>query len=183
MNDLFSPSCSVLGCPTCLNRTVLNHATSQGRRYWFELTSRTSISIPPHGGAGWEGGQTRNQASLVHLDSSPAFPIEGRENEIRCRGVASIQVLKSLCCWFLLAVCCAWSGDVSQAADKVDFNRDIKPILSNKCFLCHGPDAKERKGRVDGLRLDSEEGATADQGGTRAVVKGNPEQSELIRRI
>jgi hypothetical protein len=50
----------------------------------------------------------------------------------------------------------------------IDFNRDIKPILSNACFKCHGPDAKERKGGVNGLRLDTLEGATADQGGTVA---------------
>ncbi|MFM2095013.1 MAG: hypothetical protein RIS70_2137 [Planctomycetota bacterium] len=65
----------------------------------------------------------------------------------------------------------------------IDFNRDIKPILSNACFKCHGPDAKERKGGVNGLRLDTLEGATADQGGTVAVVPKHPERSELLRRL
>src|SRR5690349_11770119 len=50
------------------------------------------------------------------------------------------------------------------AARRVDFNRDVKPILSNICFKCHGPDAAERKGGSDGLRLDTPEGATADLG-------------------
>ena len=65
----------------------------------------------------------------------------------------------------------------------IDFNRDIKPILSNNCFFCHGPDANERKGGKDGLRLDTEAGAVADQGGTFAIVKGQPEKSELMRRV
>jgi mono/diheme cytochrome c family protein len=62
-----------------------------------------------------------------------------------------------------------------------DFNRDIRPILADKCFACHGPDAVSKKIR---LRLDSEEAATADLGrGRRAIVPGNPEQSQLVRRI
>ena len=65
----------------------------------------------------------------------------------------------------------------------IDFSRDIKPILSNNCFFCHGPDPAERKGGKDGLRLDTEAGAWADQGGAFAVVKGEPEKSELIKRV
>ena len=65
----------------------------------------------------------------------------------------------------------------------IDFSRDIKPILSNNCFFCHGPDPAERKGGKDGLRLDTEAGATLDQGGTFAIVKGQPDKSELVRRV
>ena len=68
-------------------------------------------------------------------------------------------------------------------ARKVDFNRDVKPILSNICFKCHGPDAAERKGGADGLRLDTPEGATADLGGYAAIVPGEPEKSALVARI
>jgi Protein of unknown function (DUF1553)/Protein of unknown function (DUF1549)/Concanavalin A-like lectin/glucanases superfamily/Planctomycete cytochrome C len=65
--------------------------------------------------------------------------------------------------------------------NRIDFNRDIRPILSDKCWACHGPDAPNLKIK---LRLDSESGIKADLGrGRRAVVPGHPEQSELVRRI
>jgi uncharacterized protein DUF1549/uncharacterized protein DUF1553/concanavalin A-like lectin/glucanase superfamily protein/cytochrome c len=69
----------------------------------------------------------------------------------------------------------------SQAQRRIEFNRDIRPILSNKCLACHGPDAPNKKIK---LRLDSEAGATADLGnGRRAIVPGDIERSELVRRI
>ncbi|MEK6261708.1 MAG: DUF1553 domain-containing protein [Planctomycetota bacterium] len=85
--------------------------------------------------------------------------------------------------WLALLASLIWTADgLAQDPSKIDFSRDIKPILSNNCFFCHGPDANERKGGKDGLRLDTEEGAFADQGGTFAVVKGQPDKSELVRR-
>jgi hypothetical protein len=66
---------------------------------------------------------------------------------------------------------------------KIDFNRDVKPVLSNACFKCHGPDAAERKGGRDGLRLDTADGITADLGGYAAIVPGQPEKSALVARI
>lgn len=59
-------------------------------------------------------------------------------------------------------------------ADTIDFNREVRPILSDNCFQCHGPDAAQRKGD---LRLDTEEGALA------VLVAGNPDESPLIERI
>ncbi len=64
------------------------------------------------------------------------------------------------------------------AAERLDFSREILPILSDKCFVCHGPDAKEKE-----LRLDSFEAATSDRGGYRAIDPDKPEASEVLVRI
>jgi hypothetical protein len=65
-------------------------------------------------------------------------------------------------------------------AAEVSFNRDIRPILSDNCYYCHGTDSNHRKA---GLRLDNFEGATADNDGVRAIVPGDPAKSELWLRI
>src|SRR2546422_11326134 len=61
-----------------------------------------------------------------------------------------------------------------EAPPPVRFSRDILPILSGNCFQCHGPDERARKAK---LRLDREDGVR------RVVVPGNPEESELVRRV
>ncbi|MCI0389170.1 MAG: DUF1553 domain-containing protein [Acidobacteria bacterium] len=89
--------------------------------------------------------------------------------------------------WLLAtAICLSGLGaeltqSVQSQAQDIEFNRDIRPILSDKCWVCHGPDSKNKKLR---LRLDSEAAALIDLGGgVRAIVPGHPEQSELIRRV
>jgi hypothetical protein len=67
-----------------------------------------------------------------------------------------------------------------QVYGKIDFNRDIKPLLSNRCFACHGPDEGKRKAK---LRLDVFDGATRDLDGYSAIVPGNPEDSEILFRV
>lgn len=75
-------------------------------------------------------------------------------------------------------------GQVTLSAETtIEFNRDIRPILSGNCYECHGPDAAQRKGSNDGLRLDTQLGAFEDLGGTAAVIPGDPEASLLIQRI
>ena len=69
---------------------------------------------------------------------------------------------------------------LAQPARPIDFNRDVRPILSDACFHCHGPDKAKRKA---GLGLDSEDAAKIDLGGYRAIVPGKPAESELVKRI
>lgn len=75
-----------------------------------------------------------------------------------------------------LCVCAFFFSAQNQSAQlrPIDFNRDIRPILSDKCWACHGPDASAKKIR---LRLDSEAASLS------VINPGNPEQSKLIKRI
>ena len=69
----------------------------------------------------------------------------------------------------------------SLEAQEVDFNDDIRPLLSDRCFKCHGPDEQARKGKV---RLDTREGAYRTLSEGRFVIKpGQPDLSEMVRRI
>ncbi len=76
----------------------------------------------------------------------------------------------------------AAADDTPRAAlsPKVDFNRDVRPILSDKCFKCHGPDGASRQAA---LRLDTEAGIKVDLGGRAALVPSNLQKSELYLRI
>jgi len=86
----------------------------------------------------------------------------------------------------LFACSCLFNGDSNSSNGSsaiVDFNFQIKPILSDRCFKCHGPDARNRKA---GLRFDQEESAFAalkDNPNAHVIVKGKPEESEVVKRI
>src|SRR5438132_9741457 len=78
----------------------------------------------------------------------------------------------------MLLLTCAgvlWPAPEASAG-KVDYNFQIRPLLADRCFLCHGPDAKKRKAH---LRLDTPEGARK----AGVIVPGKPAKSEVIRRI
>jgi hypothetical protein len=79
--------------------------------------------------------------------------------------------------WIVAALALASGGGVSDAQQPpIDFNRDVRPILSDNCLPCHGPDAKQRKA---GLRLDIREQVV----GRNVIVPGKADQSELLARI
>ena len=83
----------------------------------------------------------------------------------------------------LITGCTMWSAPGASAASpaKVDFNYHVKPLLSDRCFACHGPDEKGRKGK---LRLDTQEGAfKALDDGMFVIKPGDSAHSELVRRI
>src|SRR5438094_7638883 len=75
-----------------------------------------------------------------------------------------------------LAIAGAPAAGVSTSASKLAYNREIRPILSENCFACHGPDKNQRKGK---LRLDVREAAIE----KKALVPGKPEESELVKRL
>ncbi len=85
--------------------------------------------------------------------------------------------------WFLGGVTLVMLSSTGRAGDvagRVDFNRQIRPILSETCYQCHGPDQNKRKAD---LRLDVREGLFQSKDGTTIVAPGKPEESELFLRI
>jgi hypothetical protein len=95
------------------------------------------------------------------------------------------QRLRVVLCLIPSSLCLFYStrGFAAELAGKLDFNFQVRPILADRCFKCHGPDEKARKAK---LRLDLPETAYAfrdKDSGKAAIVPGKPEESELCRRI
>src|SRR5713101_1135451 len=75
-------------------------------------------------------------------------------------------------------------GQAAQATDKISFNNQIQPILSEYCYPCHGPDSATRKPKKRPLRLDREQFAFEPrEDGKPVIVRGHPEVSEVMRRL
>ncbi len=84
--------------------------------------------------------------------------------------------IRQILAWTIIGTSCAAAGEPA-----VEFRNEILPILSNKCFRCHGPDAETRQAD---LRLDEREAATHElPSGSKAIVPGDPEHSEVWMRI
>ncbi len=79
-------------------------------------------------------------------------------------------------CAILLLTALISTADAAKSPNTISYNRHIRPLLSDNCFFCHGPDRNKRKGK---LRLDVREEAIA----KKAIVPGKPEESELVKRI
>jgi hypothetical protein len=100
------------------------------------------------------------------------------------RSIVLITVL-IFCCTVIWQGCTENKdeGKILTKKGKIDFNYHVKPILSDKCFACHGPDVKKRQAE---FRLDTEEGAfkaLKSNAHNFAIVKGKPDESLLVRRI
>ncbi|MFT5301706.1 MAG: mono/diheme cytochrome c family protein, partial [Mariniblastus sp.] len=84
--------------------------------------------------------------------------------------------------FFALCIADAQQTDAQQPRESTSYNRDVRPILSNNCFQCHGFDLNTREA---GLRLDTFEGATGEleSGDGQAIVPGEANQSILLTRV
>src|SRR5215469_2974569 len=75
-----------------------------------------------------------------------------------------------------VAVCCGGMVRADVGAGRLGYNRDVRPILSDNCFACHGPDKNKRKGK---FRLDDRDSALQKE----VFVPGKADESELVKRI
>ena len=106
-------------------------------------------------------------------------PIESSMRNSRVSIGLTCAVSLTLFPWLLSPK--ARGDDPAPRSPQYSFNRDIHPILADNCFKCHGPDAKQRKGK---LRLDEERAAKGPAGsGSAAIVPGKASESELYLRI
>ena len=114
------------------------------------------------------------------VDPIPRWPKAGRRSQFLLVGLA--RLLGALAPAAAAALVCQGAAAGEQgAAPKIDFNRDIRPIFSENCFACHGPDKDKRKA---GLRLDRKQDAFKKlDSGNVALVPGRPDESKLLKAV
>lgn len=109
------------------------------------------------------------------MRETDSIPMEGKVLR-SCSADRQLRYVSSV----LLIVFLSYSPLPSYADDKVQFSRQVLPLLADRCFHCHGPDDGPREAE---LRLDEQASAFADRGGYAVIVPGDSEASELIHRI
>ena len=110
-----------------------------------------------------------------------SFPFSSRAMTIRIFQKADVSFCERSKNYALSLILACWSGiAVTVESTEVSYNRDVRPILSDRCYHCHGPDATNQDSE---FRLDRAEDATADLGGYAGIVPGDLESSELHHRI
>lgn len=90
------------------------------------------------------------------------------------------MAIRDLCLGSLVLVLGGMGSVVATAAEPLRYNRDIRPILAENCFACHGPDSAARQAE---LRLDRFDDAVADRGGSAAIVPEQPAKSSVMERV
>ena len=100
------------------------------------------------------------------------------------RSIASVLVLQVIWAAMLLS---ATAGDAAAedaaSNDIVSFNRDVRPLLSDRCFACHGPHAAKREAKLQLDIPDGDEGPFQPRDGHHVIKPGNPDSSELWLRL
>src|SRR3984885_7953344 len=88
--------------------------------------------------------------------------------------------LRTIPLWLILGTVASGAAPPAKLPNTVEFNRDIRPILSDRCYACHGPDKNKRKAD---LRLDTREGLLGTASHKGVVIPGKPDASELWHRV
>ena len=158
-------------------------ATGRRKECWRSNQSKRSsfdfqITSIPVNLSSWP--KTKNVAQLTPRVTVVASALRlPREPSSRCRVTLLCEEFPRMNRW--LAALFSVTFGLGAEAAKVDFNRDIRPIMADTCFRCHGFDANARKAR---LRLDVRaEALKPAKSGAVPIVPGKPKESEVIRRL